>query len=181
MRRFTLQILLLVLLAALCLGGYLTARRILELPFRSTNDRLHQRDSGFTLDFLIPAGTHLDERITIGEVIQIRFKKEKSIYEQVIRAVSDLIPPRYRLVADLLLFCTWVFTFMALIRVFTFMGYARSIRASLFLGGITYYFMPDCSPGRLDDAAFLGIPLLIIALRMYLLRRKKRRRKKDAL
>jgi hypothetical protein len=94
---------------------------------------------------------------------------------------SPLIPPRYRLVADLLLFCTWVFAFMALIRVFTFMGYAGSIRASLMLGGITYLNMPDFSPGRLEDAAFLGIPLLIIALRMYLLSRKKRRREKDAL
>jgi hypothetical protein len=174
MRRFTLQVVLLVLLACLCLGGYLTARRILKLPFRPTNDALHQTDSGFTLDFLIPAGIYLDERITIGEVIQIRFKREKSIYEKVVRAVSDLIPPRYRLVADLLLFCFWIFTFMALIRVFTFMGYARSIRASLLLGGITYYFMPDFSPGRLDDAAFLGLPLLIIALRICLLQRKKR-------
>lgn len=118
MRRFTLQMLLLVLLASLCLGGYLTARHILKLPFRPTNDSLHQRGSAFTLDFLIPVGTYLDEKITIGEVIQIRFKKEKSIYERVLRVISDLIPPRYRLLADLLLFCFWFFCFMTLIRVF---------------------------------------------------------------
>ena len=179
MRRFTLQILLLVLLASLCLGGYLTARHILKLPFRPTNDKLHQRGSAFTLDFLIPAGTYIDERITISEVIQIRFKKEKSIYERVIRALSDLIPPRYRLIVDLILFCFWFFCFMALFRVFTFMGYGRSLRASLLLGGITYYFMPDFSPGRLDDIVFLGVPLLIIALRIYLLRSKERRRKTE--
>jgi hypothetical protein len=177
MRKFTLQMLLLVLLACFCLGGYLTALHIFKLPFRATNDALHQKGSGFTLDFLIPAGTYLDEKITIGEVVQIRFKKEKSIYERVIRAISELIPPRYRLVADLLLLCFWFFCFMALFRVFTFMGYARSLRASLLLGGITYYFMPDFSPGRLDDAVFLGTPLLIIALRIYLLRSKERRRK----
>ncbi len=176
MRRFALQIALLLVLASLCLGGYLIARHTLKLPFRPTNDALHQKGSEFTLDFLIPAGTYLDERITIGEVIQIRFKKEKSIYERVIRALSDLIPPRYRLFADLLLFCFWFFCFMALSRVFTFMGYGRSLRASLLLGGITYYFMPDFSPGRLDDVVFLGVPLLIIALRIYLLRRKERRR-----
>ena len=176
MRRFTLQMLLLVLLACLCLGGYLTARRILKLPFRATNDAFHQKDSGFTLDFLIPAGTYLDEKITIGEVVQIRFKKEKSIYERVIRAVSELIPPRYRLVADLLLLCFWFLCFMALFRVFTFMGYGRSLRASLLLGGITYYFMPDFSPTRLDDIVFLGAPILIIALRIYLLRSRERRR-----
>jgi hypothetical protein len=177
MRRFTLQLLLLLLLTSLCLCGYLTARHILKLPFRPTNDALHQRGSEFTLDFLIPAGTYLDERITIGEVIQIRFKKEKSIYERVIRAIAGLIPPRYRLFADLLLFCFWFFCFMALFRVFTFMEYSRALRASLLFGGITYYFMPDFSPGRLDDVVFLGVPLLIIALRIYLLRSKERRRK----
>ena len=176
MRRFTLQLLILLLLTSLCLGGYLVARHILKLPFRPTNDALHQRGSDLTIDFLIPAGTYLDERITIGEVIQIRFKKEKSLYEGVIGAISDLIPPRYRLFADLLLFCFWFFCFLALIRVFTFTGYGKSLRASLLFGGITYYFMPDFSPGRLDDAVFLGVPLLIIALRIYLLRRKERRR-----
>jgi hypothetical protein len=177
MRRFTLQLLILLLLTSLCLGGYLTARHILKLPFRPTNDVLHQRGSEFNLDFLIPVGTYLDEKITIGEIIQIRFKKEKSIYERVIRAISDLIPPRYRLFADLLLFFFWLFCFMALFRVFTFMGYSRSLRASLLLAGITYYFMPDFSPGRLDDLVFLGVPLLIIALRIYLLRRKESRGK----
>jgi hypothetical protein len=176
MRKFTLQMILLVLLASLCLGGYLTARHILKLPFRPTNDALHKRGSAFTLDFLIPAGTYIDGRITIGEVIQSRFKKEKSIYERVIRALSDLIPPRYRLFADLILFCFWFFCFMALFRVFTFMGYGRSLRASLLLGGITYYFMPDFSPGRLDDIVFLGAPLLIISLRIYLLWRKRRKK-----
>jgi hypothetical protein len=176
MRRLTLQLLLLLLLASLCLGGYLTARHILKLPFRPTNDVLHQRGSDLTLDFLIPAGTYLDERITIGEVIKIRFKKEGSFFEKVLKAIAGLIPPRYRLLADLLLFCFWFFCFMALFRIFTFMGYSRALRASLLLGGITYYFMPDFSPGRLDDVVFLGIPLLIIALRIYLLRRKERRR-----
>jgi hypothetical protein len=176
MRRFTLQLLLLLLLTSLCLGGYLTARHIFKLPFRPTNDGLHQRGSEFTLDFLIPAGTYLDERITIGEVIQIRFKKEGSFLEKVLRAIAGLIPPRYCLAADLLLFCFWFFCFMAFIRVFTFMRYGRSLRASLLLGGTTYYFMPDFSPGRLDDLVFLGVPLLIIALRIYLLQRKERRR-----
>ena len=169
--------LLLVLFASLCLGGYLAARHILKLSFRSTNDALHQRGSEFTLDFLIPAGTYLDEKITIREVIQIRFKKEKSLHERVFRAISDQIPPRYRLLANLLLFCFWLFCFMALFRVFTFMGYGRSLRTSLLLGGITYYFMPDFSPGRLDDVMFLIVPLLIIALRIYLLRSKERRGK----
>jgi hypothetical protein len=177
MRRFTLQIVLLALFVSLCLGGYFFAQHILKLPFRPTNDALHQKDSSFTLDFLIPSGTYLDERITIGQVIQIRLKKEKSIYKRAIGAISDLIPPRYRVVADLFLFFFWFFCFMVLIRIFTFMGYSRSLRASLLLAGIIYYFIPDFSPGRRDDAVFFGIPLLIIAIRIYLVRGKKRRRK----
>ncbi len=169
--------LLLLLLTSLCLGGYLIARRILKLPFRPTNDALHQRGSDLTLDFLIPAGTYLDGKITIGEVIKIRFKKEGSFFEKVLRAIAGLIPPRYRLFADLLLFCFWFFCFVALFRIFTFMGYGRALRASLLLGGITYYFMPDFSPGKGDDILFIVVPLLIIALRIYLLRRKERRRK----
>jgi hypothetical protein len=180
MRKFSLQIVLIALLAGFCLGGYFTAQHILDLPFRSTNDALHQKDTGFTLDFLIPAGTHIDERMTIGEVIHIRFKKEQSIYERALRAVSGLIPPRYRLVADLILFCFWLFAFMVIFRIFSFMGYGRSLRLSLLLGGITYYFMPDFSPGRLDDLVFLGAPLVIIVVRICLSRREERAREQEA-
>jgi hypothetical protein len=65
---------------------------------------------------------------------------------------------------------------MTFFRVFTFMGYGRSLRGSLFLGGVTYYFMPDFSPGRADDIFFLAVPLLIILLRKYILRRKEKRK-----
>jgi len=170
---------LIVLLASLVLGAYFTAQYILKLPFRATNDSLHQRDTGFTLDFLIPAGTYIDKKMTIGEVLQIRFKKEKSIYERLLGTISGLIPPKYRVIADLILFCFWLFGFMVLFRIFSFMGYTRSLRASLVFGGITYYFMPDFSPGRLDDAVFLGIPILIIVLRIIFLRRKKRHKNQN--
>jgi len=65
---------------------------------------------------------------------------------------------------------------MTFFRVFTFMGYGRALRGSLLLGGVTYYFMPDFSPGRSDDIAFIGLSLLIILLPKYILRWKKRRK-----
>jgi hypothetical protein len=179
MRKFALQIILLLVLASFCIAGYLTVRHILNLPFRATNDALHQKDSAFTLDFLIPAGTYLDESITIGEVITIRFKKEESFYKRFLRAFSNLIPPRYRLVADLLLFSFWFLCFMTLLRVFTFMGYGRALRSSLLLGGITYYFMPDFSPRKRDDLLFIAFALFIIALRAYL--RWRKRKKKETI
>jgi hypothetical protein len=36
--------------------------------------------------------------------------------------------------------------------------------------------MPDFSPGRSDDIAFIGLPLLIVLLPKYILRWKKRRK-----
>jgi len=176
MRKFALQIILLLVLASFCLGGYLTVRHILNLPFRATNDTLHQKGSAFTLDFLIPAGTYLDESITIGEVITIRFKKEESSYKKFLRAFSNLIPPRYRYLADLFLFFFWLLCFMTFLRVFTFMGYGRALRGSLLLGGITYYFMPDFSPGKHDDLLFIVFALFIIVLRAYLHWRKGKKK-----
>jgi hypothetical protein len=176
MQRKIIQIIILLLVASICLSGFLIARHILHLPFRPTNDALHKKNSAFTLDFLIPSGTHLDETVTIGEVIKIRFTKEKTPYEKVLRAILDLIPHRYRFLANLFLFLFWFLCFMTLFRVFTFMGYGRSFRVSLLCGGITYYFMPDFSPGKGDDTLFIGLPLLIILLRAYIHRREEKRK-----
>ena len=170
------QIIILFLLASLCLSGFLLVRHILRLPFRSTNDVLHKRGSAFSLDFLIPSGTYIDEKITIGEVIKLRISKERPFYERVLRAFFGIIPPRYRYLADFFLFFFWLLCFMTFFRVFTFMGYGRALRGSLLLGGVTYYFMPDFSPGRSDDIAFIGLSLLIILLPKYILRWKKRRK-----
>jgi len=82
MQRKVLQVIIILLLASIFLSGFLLARHILHLPFRPTNDALHQKKSAFTLDFLIPSGTYLDETITIGEVIKIRFIKEKTPYQR---------------------------------------------------------------------------------------------------
>ena len=175
MQRKFLQIIILLLVACVCLSGFLIVKHILHLPFRSTNDALHKKNSAFTLDFIIPSGTYLDKTITIGEVIKIRFTKEKTPYEKVLRAFFDLIPHRYRFLANLFLFLFWFLCFMTFFRVFTFMGYGRSLRGSLFFGGITYYFMPDFLPGKGDDILFIGLPVLIILLRTYIHRRKEKR------
>jgi len=176
MQKIIFQFIILLLLASLCLSGFLLVRHLLRLPFRPTNDALHKKGYAFNLDFLVPSGTYLDEKITIGEVLRIRIRKERSIYEKVFQGVFGLIPGRYRSLADLSLFLFWSLCFMTFFRVFTFMGYGRSLRGSLFLGGVTYYFMPDFSPGRTDDIFFLAVPLLLILLRKYIIRRKEKRK-----
>lgn len=173
MKRTIFQVILILLLVSFCLTGFFLARHILQLPFRSTNDALHKKEAAFNLDFLIPSGTHIDEIITIGEVIKIRTRKEASFYEKMLHTFSELIPVRYRYLANLILFFFWYLVFMTFLRVFTFMGYGRAFRGSLFLGGSAYYFMPDFSPGKSDDILFVGVALLIIIIRAYLNHRKK--------
>jgi len=105
--------------ASFCISGFFLVKHTLQLPFRSTNDALHKKGSAFNLDFLIPSGSYLDEKTTIGEVIEIRTKKEASLYDKMVRTFSDLIPVRYRYPADILLFLFWSLSFMTFFRVFT--------------------------------------------------------------
>ena len=175
------QSILLILLASFCIIGFLLVKHILQLPFGQTNDALHKKGSAITLDLLIPSGTYIDDTMTIGEVVKIRTKKETSFYETLLKSIADLIPARYRYVADFIVFLFWAFLFMTFFRVFTFMGYGRALRGSLLLGGLVYFFMPDFSPEKIDDTVFIGIPLSIIILRAYISRRKKKRDRVDVI
>lgn len=175
MKRVILQAILIVALLTLCGGGYLLGQHILNLPFAATNKSLHEEDSAFTLDYLIPGGTYLSEEMTIGDVIQLRFKKRSDPFAQLLHTLCEPIPIRYKFLTNVLLFCFWTLCYLTLFRVFTFMGYGRALRGALFFGGITYYFMPDVSPGKGDDIIFLIGPILIILLRLYSVQRKKRK------
>lgn len=169
------QTILLLLFLFLCVSGYLAGRFAMKLPFRATNDDLHKKDAPIKLDFLIPGGTYVGEEATIGEVMRVRIKKQTSLFERMVRALADMIPEPYGYVADLVLFFFWSFSFMAFFRIFTFMGYARALRASLLLGGCVYFFMPDFTPGKGDDVVAICTPLLIIALRAYIHGRGRRK------
>jgi hypothetical protein len=174
------QLSLLMLLAAVCLAAFLTAGHVLKLPFRSVNESLHRENAAFTLDVFIPGGTHIDERMTIGEVIKIRVRKERSLYENVIRTFASIIPPPCRYAVNALLFLFGTFLFMVFLRVFTFTGYGRALRISLLSSGLIYFFLPDFSPGKIDDAIFVIAPLLIIFFRSYLSRQRKKAAQKFA-
>lgn len=174
-KRIVLQLVLLVVIAALCSGGFFFAKRILQIPFRSANDALHEKDAALNLDFLIPAGTYIDKKITIGEMLKIRLEKKSSPFEAVARALSEQIPAPYIWLGNLLIFFFWSFCALILLRIFTFMGYGRAFRTSLFLGGCTYYFMPDFSPYSREDVLFVTCPFLLILFRSFWIRRKKGR------
>ncbi len=175
MKKVIFQLVLLFLVISICLTGYLLSKRALGLPFRATNDALHQRDGSLTLDFLIPAGTYVDEKMTIGDVIGQRLEANASLYEKVVDPLLESIPLRYRFIAGSIIFLFFVFSFMAFFRVFTFMGYTRALRISFLLAGITYYFLPDLTIGRIDDYIFIGVPVLFILIRVYFVKTKKQR------
>ncbi|MBW1780385.1 MAG: hypothetical protein JRL30_06560 [Deltaproteobacteria bacterium] len=181
MKRGIFQLIVLSFLVLLCIGGFFLGKTVIELPFRATNDALHKEGAPVTLDFLIPGGAYVDEQATIGDVVRVKLKKGAGPFEKVLRAVSDRIPPTYRYLGNTVFFFFWALCFMTFLRVFTFMGYARALRISLLFGGITYYFMPDLSPGAGDDLLFVLFPVLIILVRFYWVRRSKGKRafKKD--
>jgi len=173
MKKGILQLILILSLAGMCAAGFAAGRYVLHLPFRAANDTLHRDGAPFTLDFLIPGGTYVDDTATIGDVIRLNLKQTGGPLDRFLRTVSDQIPLRYRCLVNILLFFFWTLCFMSFLRVFTFMGYGRALRVSLLLGGIVYCFMPDLSPGRGDDILFVLCPVLLILIRWYRVRRAR--------
>ena len=174
-RKGLFQLFLILFFLSLCWGAFFLVKSALHLPFRAANDALHKEGALITLDSLIPAGTYINEETTIGEVARIRFEDKSSGAQRVMDALFKQVPPRYRLMGNLVLFLFWVFCYLTFLRVFTFLGYGRALRTSLLLAGITYYFMPHPMSGYMDDLFFLGFPILIICIRFYMVRKKGKR------
>ena len=82
---------------------FIMYQKISTLPFRATNDALHKQEAPITLDFLIPGGTHIDDKMTIGQVIRIRFEKPKGRMNNFIKKISKQIPFKYRFLGTLVL------------------------------------------------------------------------------
>lgn len=146
-----------ILSFALCLGiVYMASQKILAMPFRATNDTLHKRRSPLTLDSLIPAGTHIDETMTIGQVIRIRFGKPKGKLNRFVQDIAESIPLKYRLVGTTLFYLFWTLLFLIFFRIFTWMRYILALSISFLAGALVYLFMPDLVLGRMDDVIFAG-------------------------
>jgi hypothetical protein len=137
-------------------GIYVGYQKVMSLPFRAANDYLHQRNAPITLDFLIPGGIYIDEKMTIREVARIRFAQPKDRVEQAIRHLSEMVPLKYRLLAAAVFYLFWVLLFLAFLRVFTWARYTTALAASFFFGALVYFFMPDLVVGRWDDVGFLA-------------------------
>jgi hypothetical protein len=152
---------------------YTGFRKILSLPFRQTNDLLHEQDFPITLDFLIPAGLHIDETITVKEVLHYRLHKPSQKFNLVLSKVSESIPVRYRVTATTVCFLFWTLLFLVFFRIFTWMRYITALFISFLFGAVVYFFMPDFIMGRIDDSIFLGWALALLGLRWWMRRYKK--------
>ena len=152
---------------------FIICQKVLSMPFRTTNDALHKQEAPITLDFLIPGGTHIDDQMTIGQVIKIRFEKPKGRMNNFIKEVSEYIPFKYRFLGTLGLYLFWTFLFLIFFRIFTWMRYGLALTMSFFAGSLIYFFMPDLVLGRIDDVGFLGWALAFTGAGWWYARRKR--------
>jgi hypothetical protein len=142
----------------------MTYRKVGSLPFRATNDTLHREQSPVALDFLIPGGTYIDEKMTIREVAHLRFGKPKDRLSLFAQKVSNIIPAKYLLLSSTILYLFWSFLFLIFFRIFTWMRYSTALCVSSLLGALVYLFMPDMILGRKDDSVFLFSSVLIVGI-----------------
>jgi len=151
------------------------SKKILFMSFRATNDSLHKKEAPITLDFLIPSGTHIDEKMTIGDVIKIRFKGPKSKANQFFQKISEIIPFKYRFLGTTVLYLFWTLLFLVFFRIFTWMRYVVAFSISFFAGALVYFFMPDLVMSGIDDVAFLVWAIVFWGIFWWSSRRKKMR------
>jgi hypothetical protein len=155
---------------------YLISHKILSLQFRAANDALHRQQAPISLDFLIPGGTYVDEKMTIGEVLKIRIQKPEERFDSFLRKFSQSIPHKYLLLGTMILYLFWTFIFLVFFRIFTWIGYSMALSISFFAGSLVYFFMPDLMFGRIDDVVFLGWAIAFaVACRWYSKRRRLKR------
>ena len=142
---------------------YFLIQKTLGLPFREANDMLHETNAPVTLDFLIPAGFHIDQTTSIGEVVRHRFQKPKGKITLLLTKISESVPARYRYVGTAILYFFWTFLFLVFFRIFTWMGYALALRISFLCGAIVYLFVPDLVVGWIDDAVCFAWSIVLFA------------------
>lgn len=152
---------------------FMIGQKVFSMPFRATNDALHKQEAPITLDFLIPGGTHIDDKMTVGQVIRIRFDKPKGRMNNFIKEISKQIPFKYRFLGTLALYLFWTFLFLIFFRIFTWMRYVLALSISFFAGSLVYFFMPDLVLGRIDDVGFLGCAIAFAGAGWWYARRKK--------
>lgn len=167
-------VLSLVSLIAIISVFYTGFRKILSLPFRQTNDLLHEQGFPLTLDFLIPAGRYIDETITVKEILHYRLHKPGKRYHLFLSKVSESVSVKYRVTATTVFYLFWTLLFLVFFRIFTWMRYTTALFISFLFGATVYFFMPDFIMGKIDDSIFLGWALTLLGLRWWTKRKKVR-------
>lgn len=159
-------------------GLYIGFRKILSCPFRQTNDLLHDQGFPITLDFLIPAGLHIDDKITVKEVLHYRFHKPNQRLNLFLSKISESIPVKYRVTATTIYYLFWTLLFLVFFRIFTWMRYVTALFISFLFGAAVYFFMPDFILGKIDDGIFMAWALTLLSLQWWLKRKRDKMHKR---
>jgi hypothetical protein len=161
-----------ICLAAISGSLYIGSHKLLSFPFRPTNDLLHEKGVPVTLDFLIPAGLHLDDEITVREVLHYRFQKPNQRFQVFLSKISESVPVKYRVAATTIFYLFWTLLFLVFFRIFTWMRYFSALFMSFLFAAGVYFFMPDFIVGKLDDGIILGWALVLFGIRWWLKRKR---------
>ena len=152
---------------------YFSCQKIFSMPFRSTNDALHKEGAPITLDSLIPGGIHIDEKMTIGQVVRMRFEKPRGRFNRFIQRISKSIPLKYRFLGAMVLYVFWTFLFLVFFRIFTWIRYIVALGISFLAAALVYFFMPDFILGKVDDVGFLGWAITFAVAGWWFSKRRK--------
>jgi len=125
-----------------------------------------------------PSAHRPETKMTIGQALDDYLNVPAGLVTQISRKIiDDFLGAQGRVIARVGLWLFFALMFMAFFRVFTFMGYFRSMRAALFSGAVLYALLPNPTGRIWDEVLFLAIATALIVIRAAYVQRKRRRRK----
>lgn len=148
----------------------------LNLNFKKTHDFLAKHDLGWITETIYPHPKLVGPEFTIGQVISERWKTRLTWLEQAAVKVDEMIGLRMQIILRVVFWLWLCFVFMTFFRVFTFMGYTRSLRTALFMGALFYAMLPNPTRTTWDEYTFLSIGAGIILLRFIWVRSRRRKK-----
>ncbi len=91
--------------------------------------------------------------------------------------IDKALGPQAGVILRVAMFVFFILIFMTFFRIFTFMGYFRSVRAAVFCAAVLYALLPNPTGELWDEILFLAIAVALIVIRATWVQHKRRRKK----
>jgi hypothetical protein len=91
--------------------------------------------------------------------------------------IDQALGPQAGVILRVAMFVFFILVFMTFFRIFTFMGYFRSVRAAVFCAAVLYALLPNPTGELWDEILFLAIAVALILIRATWVQQKRRRKK----